>query len=152
MSTLAWSASSPLNDGLSVPLESPGVISRHGSMSLQALYAKICDASVGKSSLVARLTDQRLSTNPNATVSASLSIHTHPMVSWMSLATGNGRMTTLGFLIARWKQIEIHSGRRKTRQSDHNVRVRSPPRLLVSSHGPVVVSLRISNLTVLMAL
>jgi len=58
------------------------------------------DASVGKCSLLARLTDQRFSTNSNATVSTCSSIHTHPMVSWMSLATGNGRMTTLGFLIA----------------------------------------------------
>jgi len=113
------------------------------------------DSSVGKSSLLARLTDQRLSTNPNATVSTSLSIYTHPMVSWMSLATGNVRMTTLGFWIAQcgiWKQIDIHSWRRKTRLSNYNVRVRSPPRLLISSRTPVVVSLQVSNLTALMAL
>ena len=64
-------------------------------------FITLGDASVGKSSLVARRTDQRFPTNPNATVSACSSIHTHPTVSWMSLATGNGRMTTLGFLIAR---------------------------------------------------
>ena len=60
-------------------------------------FVTLGDASVGTSSLLARLTDQRFSTNPNATVSTCSSIHTHPMVSWMSLATGNGRMTTLSF-------------------------------------------------------
>jgi len=55
------------------------------------------DDSVGTSPLLARLTDQRFLTNPNVTFSARSSIHTHPMVFWMSLATGNGRMTTLGF-------------------------------------------------------
>ena len=57
----------------------------------------------------------------------------------------------LSFLIA-WcgicKQVDIHSERRKTRLSNYNVRVRSPPRLFISSRGPVVVPLRISNLTV----
>jgi len=51
-----------------------------------------------------------------------------------------------------WKQIDIHPGPRKTRLSSYNVRLRSPPPLLISSRAPVVVSLRISNLTVLMAL
>jgi len=78
-------------------------------------FAIIGDASVGKSSLLVRLTDRRFLTNPDATVSTCSSIHAHPMASWMSLATGKGRMTTLGFVIARcgtWKQIDIHSGPR----------------------------------------
>jgi len=33
----------PTHDGLSVPLESPSVISRHGSMTLQGIYAEICN-------------------------------------------------------------------------------------------------------------
>jgi len=60
-------------------------------------FVTLADASVGKSSLLAQLTDQCFSTNTNATVSALSPIHTHHMVSWMSLATGNGRMMPLGF-------------------------------------------------------
>ena len=49
-------------------------------------------------SSVARLTDQRVSTSQNATVSACSSTYTHPMVSWMPLATGNGRVDDARFL------------------------------------------------------
>jgi len=61
-------------------------------------FVTLGDTSVGKSSLLARLADQRFSTNPNATASACSSIHTHPMVSSMSLVTGNGRMDDARFL------------------------------------------------------
>ena len=83
-------------------------------------FVTIGDASVGKYPLLFRLTDQRLLTDPDATVNTFLSINAQPMVSWMSLATGKGRMTMLGFMIARcgiWKQIDIHSGRRQDHQT-----------------------------------
>jgi len=99
------------------------------------------DALIGKSSLVTRLTDQHLSTNPNATVGAL------DVLSYWEWEDDDAR-----FRCGIWKQIDIHSGRRKTRLSNYNVRIQSPPRLLISSRGPVAVSFRISNLTVLVAL
>jgi len=81
-------------------------------------FVTLGDASVGKSSLLARLTDQRFSTNPNVTVSACSSVHTHPMVSWVSLATGNGRMDDAGFLnTSGSKLIHIPGERRQDCQT-----------------------------------
>jgi len=60
-------------------------------------FVTIGDASVGKSSSLVRLTDQRSLTNADATVSTYSSIHMQPMASWVSQAAGKGGMTTLGF-------------------------------------------------------
>jgi len=115
-------------------------------------FVTLGDAPVGTSPLLARLTDQRFSTNPNVTVSAC---SFHPYASYGVLDVlgywgweDDGARVRCGI----WKQIDIHPGRKKARLSNYNVRVRSPPRLFISSRAPVVVSLRISNLTVLMAL
>jgi len=48
---------------------SPSIIYKHANMPLQGLYPDIRDASVGKPSLLVRLTDQRFLTNTDATVS-----------------------------------------------------------------------------------
>lgn len=51
-------------------------------------FVIIGDASVGKSSLLVRLTDQRFLTNPDATVSTCSPIRTHTTACWMTRLLG----------------------------------------------------------------